>query len=181
MGKTKKEQDKTKLDKEKQNKEVEELKKQLEEYTDHLKRLQAEFENYMKRVEKEREEFINYASEKILKKILSVVDDIDQAEKQIKTLPEETKKGIELIFKKIYKILEEENVKPIQSKNQKFDPFTQEALLQEETTEYPENFVIEELQKGYTRNGKVIRYAKVKISKKPMEGEKNDKGKNSGD
>jgi len=137
---------------------------QLEDYTDHLKRLQAEFENYCKRVEKERKEFAGFASEKLIVKLLMVIDDFERALPQLKTVPEQTRKGIEMIFRNLHKILDEERVEPIKAVGEKFDPYRHEVMLTIESDK-PEDVVVEELQKGYTMNGKVIRYAKVKISK----------------
>src|SRR3990172_12604392 len=137
---------------------------QIADYTDHLKRLQAEFENYCKRVEKERKEVVGAASEKLVVKLLLVIDDFERALAQLKDTPEQTRKGIEMIFKNLHKILHEEQVAPIKSVGEKLDPYKHEVLLQAES-EQPDDIILEELQKGYTMNGKVIRYAKVKISK----------------
>ncbi len=137
---------------------------QVADYTDHLKRLQAEFENYCKRVEKERKEVAGFASEKLIVKLLLVIDDFERALATLKDVPEQTRKGIEMIFKNLHKILDEERVEPIKSVGQKFDPYKHEVLLQAESDK-PDDIILEELQKGYTMNGKVIRYAKVKISK----------------
>ncbi len=137
---------------------------QVADYTDHLKRLQAEFENYCKRVEKERKDFAGVASEKLIVKLLLVIDDFERALATLKSVPEEARKGIEMIFKNLHKILHEERVEPIKAVGQKLDPYKHEVLLQAESDQ-PDDIIIEELQKGYTMNGKVIRYAKVKISK----------------
>lgn len=132
-------------------------------YTEHLKRLQAEFENYCKRVEKERKDYAGTASEKLVVKLLLVIDDFERAMATLKGVPEEARKGIEMISKNLHKILHEEHVEHIKSLGQKFDPYKHEVLLKAES-EQPEDIIIEELQKGYTMNGKVIRYAKVKVS-----------------
>jgi molecular chaperone GrpE len=137
---------------------------QVADYTDHLKRLQAEFENYCKRVEKERKEFAGYASEKLIVKLLLVIDDFERALAQLSDAPEQTRKGIEMIFKNLHKILDEERVEPIKSVGEKLDPYKHEVMLSVESNQ-PDDIILEELQKGYTMNGKVIRYAKVKISK----------------
>ncbi len=136
----------------------------IADYTDHLKRLQAEIENYCKRVEKQRTESAGMASEKLIVKLLLVVDDFERALAQLKDVPAETRKGIEMIFKNLHKILDEERVEPIKSVGEKLDPYKHEVLMQVES-EQPDDIILEELQKGYTMNGKVIRYAKVKISK----------------
>jgi len=141
----------------------------IADYTDHLKRLQAEFENYCKRVEKERKDFAGNASERLVVKLLLIIDDFERAMATLKGVPEEARKGIELISKNLHKILHEEHVEHINAVGQKFDPYKHEVLLKIES-EKSEDTVLEELQKGYTMNGKVIRYAKVKVSA----------GKNSG-
>jgi len=144
----------------------------LADYTDHLKRLQAEFENYCKRVEKERKDVAGFASERLIVKLLLVVDDFERALNELKGVPEETKKGIEMIFRNLHKILDEERVEPIKTVGEKFDPYKHEVMLQVESDQ-PDDVIVEELQKGYTMNGKVIRYSKVKISKNHKEDKKN--------
>lgn len=137
----------------------------IADYTNHLKRLQAEFENYCKRVEKERKDFSGFASEKLITKLLLVIDDFERALPLLKNAPEETRKGVEMIFKNLHKILDEESVKAIKTVGEKLDPYKHEVLLQVESDKENDT-IVEELQKGYTMNGKVIRYAKVKISKR---------------
>jgi molecular chaperone GrpE len=136
---------------------------QIADYTDHLKRMQAEFENYCKRVEKERKEFAGAASERLIVKLLLIIDDFERAMATLKGVPEEARKGIEMIFKNLHKVLDEESVNTIPAIGQKFDPYKHEVMLKAES-EQPEDTIIEELQKGYVMNGKVIRYAKVKVS-----------------
>ncbi len=147
---------------------IEELKKEITkkdaviaDYTDHLKRLQAEFENFSKRTDKDRKDFAAFASEKLIVKLLLIIDDFERA---LKNVPADAKKGVEMIFKNLHKILDEESVKPIDAMGKKFDPYKHEVVLKVESTQ-PDDIIVEELQKGYTMNGKVIRYSKVKINK----------------
>ncbi len=139
----------------------------VKDYTDHLKRLQAEFENYAKRVDKEREDFKKYAVEKLILKLLLIIDDFERAmiEFEKKDLPKELMEGIRMIFKNLHKTLNEEGVKEIDAKNKPFDPYKHEVLLHECRKDCPDNIVLDELQKGYMLGNKVIRYAKVKINK----------------
>ena len=146
--------------------ELEKSVSQVAEYTEHLKRLQAEFENYVKRVEKERAEIHASASERLIVKLLSIVDDFERALYQLKDIAPETRKGIELISKNLHKVLAEEKVEPIHCMGKMCDPYHHEVLMQVES-ESPEGEILEELQKGYKMNGRVIRYAKVKVSKGP--------------
>lgn len=160
--------------------ELEELKKQIEEknakiaeYLDDLQRLQAEFENYSKRVHKEHQAMVTQASERIVLKLLNIVDDFGRAIKEL-DVSEKTREGIEMIFKNLHKILEEEKVEEIKCDGCKADPFKHEVVMSVESDQ-PEDLILEEFQKGYTMNGKVIRYAKVKIAK-PKADRKNGGG-----
>ncbi len=136
---------------------------ELDDYKDHLKRLQAEFENYYKRVENERKELFERASEKIIVKLLTVFDDFQRALSQF-DVKDETHKGIEMIFRNLHKILDEQKVVPIDAKGCKFDPFRHEVVCAVESS-LPEDTIIDEVQKGYAMNGRIIRYSKVTISK----------------
>lgn len=136
----------------------------IQQYKDKLQRIHADFENYKKRSEKERLEFVKYANEGLILKVLEAYEDLERAleVKEDKNLRE----GVELIYKKMTKILEEEGVEPIETEHQKFDPYKHEALMTENNEEYENNEIIQDLQKGYTLNSKVIRYSKVKVCKK---------------
>jgi len=135
------------------------------ELTDSLKRLQAEFENYKKRVAKENSDFIRCASADLIKKLLPVLDSFEQAIKNKES--KEFVKGIELIFAQLSSVLADAGLKKIECEGKCFDPFCHEVLLQEESDK--DSIVLEELQKGYTVNGNVVRTSKVKISKKKAE------------
>ena len=141
-----------------QKTDAEQLTEQIAEYTDQLKRLQAEFENYQKRVAKEQAQFISFANEKLIEEILTILDDFEKA------LPNIKDEGVNMIYHKLSKLLASKGVKPINANGCKFDAFKHEVLCTQET-EGPEDLVIEEIQKGYEMNGKVIRYTKVKITK----------------
>lgn len=149
--------------------EEENLKKQLDDYKETLQRLQAEFENYRKRIEKEKEQFVKCANAELIKKLLCVLDEFELALKN-KDKPADFVKGVELIYANFFSILEHYGLRPINSLNQKFDPYRHEVLLQE-ITDKEEGTVLEELQKGYMLNDMIIRHSKVKISKCKKDGE----------
>lgn len=151
--------------------------KKSEDYYDRLLRLQADFDNYKKRIEKDRIEFIKYANEEIIAEILKILDDFERAVEAGKTKHdfEVLYKGIEMIHKDLKEFLKQKGLKEIEAKGKPFDPNEHEAMMQEETDAHPEDYVVEELQKGYTLNGRVIRTAKVKVAKRPVNKEKNDK------
>lgn len=139
----------------------------IQDYTNHLKRLQADFENYMKRAEKDRLSFLQFSTEKLITKLLIILDDFERALDHMKHTqpPEDVLRGVDMIFTEFHKILLNEGVRPIEAQGKKFDPYYHEVIAYECTDDCPENTVIQELQKGYLLNDRVLRYAKVKISK----------------
>lgn len=135
---------------------------------DRLLRLQAEFDNARKRLEKDRIEFIKFANEGLISELIGILDDLQRSVEAAMQKHEDYEaflKGVEMILAHIYDLLKKYRVEPIAAKGKKFDPHLHEALLQVETNDYPEDSIIEELQKGYLMDGRVIRTAKVKVSK----------------
>ncbi|MBW2980366.1 nucleotide exchange factor GrpE [Candidatus Woesearchaeota archaeon] len=145
-------------------------KEKIKELTETLQRLQAEFENYKKRVDKEKAEFVKYSKHELIAKLLPILDSFKLAIKNGKNNPDFFK-GIELIFSQFYSALEAEGLRPIEALGKKFDPYKHEVLMQE-TSDKEEDIVLEELQKGYMLNDKVLRHSKVKVSKKKEEKKK---------
>ncbi|MBI1935387.1 nucleotide exchange factor GrpE [Candidatus Woesearchaeota archaeon] len=155
----------------KETSEVESLKKQIEEkshkideLTDTLKRLQAEFENFKKRTEKEKSEFMKYSSAMIISQILPVLDSFEIALKNASD-KEKFIDGMKMIYAQLHSVLEKEGLRPIHAAGGIFDPYKHEVLMKEESDK-PEGTILEEFQKGYMLNDKVLRFSKVKISGK---------------
>lgn len=134
-----------------------------DEYLETLQRLQAEFDNFRKRTEKEKIEIIKNAEESLITELLDIIDDLELSLKYSKD------EGIKMIYSELYSLLEKRGLRKIDSQG-KFNPKYHEALMQQEA-KGEENMILEELQKGYLLNDKVIRVSKVKITKK---GEKQD-------
>ncbi|MBO8168815.1 MAG: nucleotide exchange factor GrpE [Thermoanaerobacteraceae bacterium] len=145
--------------------ELEKLVAEKEDLTNRLLRLQADFDNFRKRSRKEQEEFAKYASQNLIEKLLPVLDNFGRALEAGDDNARSFKDGVEMIYKQLLGILEQEGLKPIEAENQPFDPNFHEAVMQVETDEYPDNTVVEELQKGYRLKNKVIRPAMVKVAK----------------
>ena len=137
--------------------------KKVNEYLDHLQRLQAEFDNYRKKAEQERQGIMKQANHGLIQKFLGILDSFESAFKNRKE-DDEFAKGMKLVFLEIYLTLEKEGLKKIDCLGKKFDPKLHEVMLQEESKE-EEGTIIEELQKGYMLNDRVIRFSKVKTSK----------------
>lgn len=139
------------------------------EYWDRLLRLQADFENNRKRLEKEKQDFVKFANEGIILELLNILDDLERtlelAQSKHEDLPAFLK-GVEMILAHLYEMLKEYGVKPIEAEGKLFDPNYHEALMQIEDKEKPEHTIVEELQKGYMFNDRVIRTSKVKVSKR---------------
>lgn len=142
------------------------------EYWDKILRLQADFDNTRKRLEREKQDFVKFAHEGIILELLNILDDLERtvslAESKHQDLPAFLK-GVEMILAHLYEMLKVYGVKPIEAEGRLFDPNYHEALMQIENKDVPEHTVVEELQKGYLLNDRVIRTAKVKVSKKKID------------
>ena len=148
-------------------KELDSCKSKLQDYSDRYLRLQAEFDNAKKRMQRQQQEFIKYANEEIILELLGILDDLERSVEARETKHEDPVaflKGIEMILSHLYEMLKKHGVRPIEAKGKVFDPSQHEALMQAESDECPENTVIEELQKGYLFEDRVIRTAKVKVA-----------------
>ena len=147
---------------------LEKIQAELEEQKDKYIRLFAEFDNYKRRSAKERIELIQTAGKEVITSLLDVVDDSERAEKQLQTSNdlEQIKKGVELVFGKLRSILQVKGLKAMESINTNFDVEKHEAI-----TEIPaptadlKDKVVDEVQKGYYLNDKIIRFAKVVVGK----------------
>jgi len=152
--------------------EYNELKVAAEQSKDNLDKLlrsQADFENTRKRLEKDKLEFIKYANEGILLELLNVLDDLERTINLAEDKHEDLNaflKGVEMILAHLYDMLKQHGVKPIEAEGKVFDPHYHEALMQVENKDLPEHTIVEVLQKGYLMHERVIRTAKVKVSKK---------------
>lgn len=151
---------------EESNDEITRLQTENEQLNDRLLRLQAEFENFKRRTEKERINLRKYQSQNIVEQLLPVLDNFERAlqvevSEEAKTMME----GIEMVYNQLVAALEAEEVKPIDTVNEPFDPNYHHAVMQTEDETIESNIVVEELQKGYLLKDKVIRPAMVKVNK----------------
>lgn len=134
---------------------------------DRLLRVSAEFDNYKKRASREMEEFRKYSNQSLIKEMLSVVDSLELAMNSAnghKDIDKGLLDGLAMTHKEIIKVFEKFSVKPISAMGQPFDPAYHEAVMQEETDEYPANTVINELQKGYLIHDRLLRPAMVVVA-----------------
>lgn len=147
-------------------KESDVLNEQLAEQKDKYIRLMAEFENYKRRTNAERLDLIQSASKDVIISMLEVLDDMERAEKQIEqdTEIEHIKEGVNLVFTKFRNLLYAKGVKPVETINTLFDTELHEAVANvPASAEDMKGIIVDEVQKGYTLNDKIIRYPKVVV------------------
>jgi molecular chaperone GrpE len=144
--------------------ETERLQKELGEMKDKYLRIFAEFDNYRKRTIKERQEIIKLAAKDSLGAMLPAVDDFSRAIRLASDSEEKIPEGIILIYNKLFKALEQQGIKEMETTGQDFDPELHEALTKiPAPSEELKGKVIDTIEKGYYLNDKIIRYAKVVI------------------
>jgi molecular chaperone GrpE len=129
-----------------------------EERLDLLMRCRADLDNVMKRSAREKEDNVKYASEKLVLKLLPVLDSLDVAANH--------DEGCKVLYMQLLDILSGEGLMPIEANGIRFDPYRHEALFQVKTEELEEGTVAEEIQKGYLFNNHVIRFSKVAVAKR---------------
>ncbi len=137
------------------------------EYLDGWQRSRAEFANFKKRIEREQAQAHQVASGNIIKHFLDVLDDLERA---LKNRPQEGEgavwaNGIELIYRKLLTILENEGVKQMASEGQFFDPNLHEAISSEESDQHESGQIIEVLKHGYLLGDRILRPAAVRVAK----------------
>lgn len=132
----------------------------------HLRKI-AEFENYKRRTEKEFLDHLQNATEGLIAELLPVIDDFERSIDHAKDSDnsESLLAGIELIYKKLYALLEKQGLKKLEAVGTEFDTDKHQALLQVDSEEHESGYVVEEHLKGYELNDKVIRHSQVLVAK----------------
>lgn len=160
--------------KKKEEKEIEELKKRLEEKEkeakenyDRLLRTAADFENYKKRATKEKEEWTKFANEDLLRAILPFVDNLERAINHAQKVVDTGVliEGVRLTIQQLQQALNKFGLSSFESVGKPFDPAMHEAMLVVETDKHEPNQVVEEFQRGYLLNDRLLRPATVSVSK----------------
>jgi len=144
--------------------EFERLKAERDALYDRLARLQAEFDNYRKRAAREQAEFKEYAVADAAKMLLPILDSLERA---VHTAPRDgdLRPGLELILRQFHDSLAKLGVQPIQAKGKAFDPNQHQAIEMVETTEVPDQHVVDELQRGYRIKERLLRPAMVRVAR----------------
>jgi len=149
--------------------ELETWRSKADEYLDRYRRSVAEFDNYRKRQERERDNERLRMKMELFREVLPLADDLHRALQHLREDKADATwvEGVALIARKFDKLLADSGVTPIEAVGKPFDPVYHSAVVREESLEYPEGIVIEELQKGYLLDGAVLRPTMVKVSSGP--------------
>lgn len=148
--------------------ETDKLKAVIENMNNQYLRLAADFDNYRKRQAQEREALLKYGKEECMKKIIEVVDNFERAMQSVDKIDnvEKMKETFVVLNKQLIDSLTKLGLEEIKSVGEKFDPNLHEAVMQTQTEEYPEETIVNELQKGYKLGEKVLRPAMVSVAVK---------------
>jgi molecular chaperone GrpE len=153
-------------------KKLEEKEKEVKEHHDRLLRVAADFDNYKKRATKEKEEWTKYANEDLIKAILPFLDNLERAVNHAEKVEDAGVliEGVRLTIQQLLQALNKFGLSPFNSVGKPFDPAVHEAILVVPTNQQEPHQVVEEFQKGYLLNDRLLRPATVSVSK-PLEKE----------
>ena len=147
--------------------ELEEVNREREQFRSMAQRAQADLINYRHRAEEERQNLQKNANSRLILDMLGVMDDFQRALKLAENSDDYASwvEGIELIYRKLYRVLEVEGVTVIDAIGRDFDPWEHAAIVYQETVQYREGEIIGVIQEGYKLHGKVLRAAQVAVAK----------------
>lgn len=144
---------------------LEKERKRSEEYLTQIKYLQADFDNYSKRLKRDLEERVKRGSERLIVKLLPILDDLERAVETGGCEDNPIRDGVKMILKRLKDTLSEEGLSEIDALGKPFDPLKHEAVGEIETSEHPEGVILKVLRKGYIFDGRVLRPSLVEVSK----------------
>jgi len=149
---------------------LQQLEKEHETLNSQYMRIAADFDNFRKRQTRDQDDLKIQLTCTTLSEILPIVDNFERARQQLKPESEEAQalhRSYQGLYKQLVEVLKQQGVAPMRVVGQQFDPNLHEAVLREPSEEFKEDFIIEELQRGYHLEGKVLRHALVKVSMGP--------------
>jgi molecular chaperone GrpE len=154
-------------DLEKLQQDFEAVRKEKDELVDRLQRVYADYANFQKRVPKNIADTVAYEKERFIRSFLPILDNFDRTLREAQSAQnvEAVTRGVEIIRDQMLAILKSHSVEPIHALNEKFDPARHEAMLRRSEPDKEDDVVLEEFQKGYTLNGRVLRPSRVAINK----------------
>lgn len=135
-----------------------------------LQRVSADYANFQKRVPKQVSDSVNYEKERIIKSLLPVLDNFEHTLNSDHSGDiEAVLKGVQIVHDQMLDAFKSHGVEQIQAKDQTFDPSLHEAMMQRHEEDQANNLILEEFQKGYTLNGRMLRPSKVIVNKSSLE------------
>ena len=148
------------------NSEFDKLKEDYDKLNNQYLRLAADFDNYRKRQETERESLLKFGAENALKKLIEVLDNFERGQKALENVDDcqKVKESFGLVHKQVVDTLNKLGMEEIKAEGEEFDPNFHEAVMRTPTADYPENVIINELQKGYKMGDKVLRPTLVNVA-----------------
>jgi len=148
--------------------ELDEAKKEALENYDRYLRISAEYDNYKKRAQKDRTDLLNYGNERLIKELLPIIDSMERALNHVSNSEDIDAfvEGLKLIYEQLLVSLKKHGVESIESLGQEFDPNFHEAMMKVESDKFDDNKVVEEFEKGYLLNGRLLRPSKVSIAQR---------------
>lgn len=149
-----------------ENQELVRLQAELQDAQERILRAQADFDNFRRRTRQDKEDLAKYASSKVITGILPVMDNFERALAVSKDAQDfdSLYKGVEMIFRQMEQVLEQEGVSAMDTVGQPFNPEFHQAIMQVDSDEHEEGIIVEEVMKGYVLKDKVLRPAMVKVS-----------------
>lgn len=147
---------------------IQQLEQEVTELNNKLLRVHADYENFRRRTKEEKEAAAKYRAQSLVEELLPSLDNFERA-LMVEAQHEETKsllQGMEMIYRQIQDALKKEGVEVIEAVGKPFDPYFHHAVMQTTSDEYENNYVVEELQKGYKLKDKVVRPSMVKVNAK---------------
>ena len=148
-------------------KNLKEAQAQIDELEDRLLRLTAEYDNFRKRAQREKNEARQFANQHLLEKQLPVLDNFEMALTAAKDADPAIRDGVQMIYDQFVGVLKDAGVEPIDAEGEPFDPNIHEAISQQETTDVEEGTVVQQVQRGYKLNDRLVRPARVIVAKAP--------------
>ena len=148
-------------------KNLKEAQAQIDELDERLLRLTAEYDNFRKRSQREKNESRQFANQHLLEKQLPVLDNFEMALTAAENADPAIRDGVQMIYDQFLSVLQEAGVEGIDAGGELFDPNIHEAISQKETTEVEEGTVVQQVQRGYKLNDRLVRPARVIVAKAP--------------
>ena len=142
---------------------------QINELNARVLRLTADYDNYRKRAQREKEDVRQFANQDLLEKLLPVLDNFEMAITAVKEADPSIKDGVQMIYDQLFAVLKDSGMEPIDAMDEAFDPNLHEALSQEETADVNEGTVVQQVQRGYKLNERLVRPARVVVAKAPVD------------